>query len=120
MSLGPLYVLRGEVSVHVRCPFFNWVVFLPGVQLCECFMYFGDKPLSQVSFKNIFSHTIGSLFILLIFSLAGQEVFILMKSYFFILSFLSLTPGDISMKILLYRISEIFLPMLSSRTFMVL
>ena len=25
MSLGPLYVLLGEVSVQVLCPFFNWV-----------------------------------------------------------------------------------------------
>ena len=29
MSLGPLYVLLGEVSVQVLCPFFNWVVCLP-------------------------------------------------------------------------------------------
>ena len=26
MSLGPLYVFLGEVSVQVLCPFFNWVV----------------------------------------------------------------------------------------------
>ena len=26
MSLGPLYVILGEVSVQVLCPFFNWVV----------------------------------------------------------------------------------------------
>ena len=31
MSLGPLYVFLGEVSVQVLCPFFNWVVCLPGV-----------------------------------------------------------------------------------------
>ena len=29
MSLGPLYVFLGEVSVQVLCPFFNWVVCLP-------------------------------------------------------------------------------------------
>ena len=45
MSLGPLYVLLGEVSVHVLCPFFNWVVCLPGVELCEFFIYFGDQTL---------------------------------------------------------------------------
>ena len=32
MSLGPLYVFLGEVSVQVLCPFFNWVVCLPGVE----------------------------------------------------------------------------------------
>ena len=48
------------------------------------------KPLSVVSLANIFSHMVGSLFILLIFSLAVQKLFILMKSYLFILSFMSL------------------------------
>ena len=31
MSLGPLYVFLGEVSVQVLCPFFNWVVCPKGV-----------------------------------------------------------------------------------------
>ena len=66
---------------------------------------------------------IGSLFILLMFSLVMQsflaKLFILMKSHLFILSFMSLAQGDIPVKILLRGISEIFLPMFSSRTFMV-
>ena len=45
MSLGPLYVFLGEVSVQVLCPFFNWVVCLPGVELCEFYIYFGDQTL---------------------------------------------------------------------------
>ena len=80
---------------------------------------FEIKPLSEVSLANIFSHTVGSLFILMLFSLAMQKLFILMKFHFFILSFLSLVLGDIQMKILLHGISEMFLPMFSSRTFMV-
>ena len=32
-------------SVQVLCPFFNWVVCLPGVELCEVFIYFGDQTL---------------------------------------------------------------------------
>ena len=76
------------------------------------------KPLSKVSLANIFSYPVGSLFILLMFSLAVQKLFILMKSHLFILSIISLALGDISMKILLGGISEIFLPMFSSRTFM--
>ena len=35
MSLSPLYALLGEVSVQVFCPFFNWVVCLPGVESCD-------------------------------------------------------------------------------------
>ena len=45
MSLGPLYVLLGEVSVQVLCPFLNWVVCLPGVKSCEFFIYFRDQTL---------------------------------------------------------------------------
>ena len=41
-----------------------------------------------------------------------------MKFHLFILSFLSLAVGDILVKILLHEISEIFLPIFSSRTFM--
>ena len=48
MSLGLLYVLLGEVSVQVLCPFFNWVVCLPGVQSFEFFIYFGGQALSEV------------------------------------------------------------------------
>ena len=39
-------------------------------------------------------------------------------SHLFILSFMSLALGDVSVKILLHGISEIFLPVFSSRTFM--
>ena len=67
------------------------------------------KPLSEVSFANTFSHTVGSLFILLLFSLDVEKLFILMRSHWFLLSFMSLALGDISMNILLRGISEIFL-----------
>ena len=78
------------------------------------------KTLSEESFANIFSHMVGFLFILLMFLLVMQKLFILIKPYLFILSFMSLALGDISVKILLSGISEIFLPIFSSRTFMVL
>ena len=78
------------------------------------------RPLSEVSLANMFSHTVGSLCILMLFSLAIQKLFILMRSHLFILSFLSLALGDMSVRMLLHGMSEIFLPMFSSRTFMVL
>ena len=59
-------------------------------------------------------HMVGSLFILMLFSLAMQKLFIFMKSHLFILSFMSLGVGDRSVKIFLRGISEIFLPMFSS------
>ena len=62
---------------------------------------------------------VGSLFILMLFSLAIQKLFILMRSHLLILSFMSIPLGDISVKILLHGISEIFLLMFSSRILMV-
>ena len=79
---------------------------------------FEIKLLSEVSLANIFSHVVGSLFILLLFSLAMQKLFVLMIFHLFIPSFMSLAVRDISVKILLHGISELFLPIFSSRTFM--
>ena len=44
---GPSVCLLGKVSVQVFCPFFNWIVCLPGVESCEFFIYFGDQTLVQ-------------------------------------------------------------------------
>ena len=78
------------------------------------------KPLSEVSLANMFSHVVSSVFIVILFSLAMQKIFILMRSHLFIFSFMSFAAGDILLKILLHGISEIFLSMFSSRAFMVL
>ena len=77
------------------------------------------RPLSEESLANMFSHTVGSVFILMLFSLAMQKLFILMRSHLFILSFMSLALGDVSVKMLLHGMSEIFLPMFFSKAFMV-
>ena len=77
------------------------------------------KLLSEVSLANMFSHTVGSLFILMLFSLAMQKLFNLMRSHLFIPSFMSLALGDISVKILLHGMSEISMLMFSSSTLMV-
>ena len=113
MSLDPLYVLLGEVSVQVLCSVFNFFfVFLEWS--CVSSLYILEiRPLSEVSLANMFCHMVGSLFILMLFSLAMQKLFNLIRSHLFILSFMSLALGDISVKILLHGISEILLPMFS-------
>ena len=103
-----------EVSIQVLCPFFNWIACLPGVM--SSLYILEIKPTSKVSLANMFSHTVSSLFILLIFSLAVQKGFSLMQSHSFL--YISCPMGCIN-KILLHHISGIFLPMCSSRTFMV-
>ena len=67
------------------------------------------KPLSEVSLANLFSHTVGSLFTLMLFYLAMQKLFNLMRSNLFILSFMFLALGDMSVRMLLHGMSEIFL-----------
>ena len=108
-----------------KCLFKSFAHFLIGLFVFLEWSHVGSvyilemKPLSEISLANMFSHMVGSLFILILFSLAMQKLFILMRSHLFILSFMSLALGDISVKILLPGISEIFLPIFSSRTLMV-
>ena len=74
------------------------------------------RPLSEVSLANMFSHTVGSLCNLVLFSLAMQKLFILMRSHLLIVSFMSLALGDMSVRVLLHGMSDISLLMFSSRT----
>ena len=63
------------------------------------------KPFSEVSLANMFSYMAGSLFILILFYLVMQKLFILMKSHLFILSFMSLAlRGHISENIATWNI----------------
>ena len=56
--MGPLYVLLGELSVQVHCLFFNWIVYLSGVESCEFFIYFGDQTVVQgIIGKYVFSYS---------------------------------------------------------------
>ena len=75
------------------------------------------RPLPEVSLANMFSHTVGSLCNLVLFSLSVKKLFNLMRSHLFVLSFTFLPLGDILVKILLHKIYKIFLPMFSSMTF---
>ena len=97
MSLGPLYVFLGEVSVQVLCPFFNWVVCLPGVELYEFFIYFRDQTIVRgIIGKYVFPYCWFSLYLML-FSLVVQKLIVLMRSHLFILSCMSIAPrGHIS------------------------
>ena len=90
-----------------KCLFRSFAYFLIGLFVflewsCVSSLHILEiKPLSEVSLANIFSHMIGCLFILMMFSLTVQKLFNLMKSHLFILSFMSLAVGDILVKILL-------------------
>ena len=56
------------------------------------------SSLSDVSLVNIFFHSVGCLFVLLMVSFTVQKHFSLMYSHLFIFSFAFLAEGDISKK----------------------
>ena len=56
------------------------------------------NPLLVISFANIFSHSVGCLFVLLMVSFAVQKLLRLIRSHLFIFAFISFTLGDRSKK----------------------
>ena len=93
MCLGPLYVLLREVSVQVLCSFSVGLLFFLECSCVSSLYILEMKPWSEISLANMFSHTVGSLFILLMFSLA-TEAFYFDVVHLFILSFMSLALGE--------------------------
>ena len=75
MSLDSLYVLLGEVSKSFAHFLIGLLVFLEWSHASSLYIL-ETKPLGDVSLANIFSYTVGSHFILLMFSLAVQTLFI--------------------------------------------
>ena len=115
MSIGHLYILFGEVSIQVLCLFFNCVVFL--MSSCISSLYILEiNLLSDVLLANVFSHSVGSL---LMVSFAVQKFLFCSSPICLFFSFISLARVDTSAKMLQWVMSEILLPMFSSRIFMV-
>ena len=80
----------------------------------SCWYILEINPLSVTLFANIFSHSVGCLFILFMVSFAVQKLLSLIWSHLFIFVFISITLGDRSKKILLRFMSKSVLPMFSS------
>lgn len=95
-SYWPLYVFFffWKNTYQILCPFFNQTGFL--MLSCSSSLHSLDiNPSSDASFANIFSHSVGCSFVLLIASFAIQSFFSLMWSHLFIFALLSL-PEDTS------------------------
>ena len=73
-------------------------------------------PLSVASFANIFSQSLGYLFVLFTLSSAVQKLLGLLRSHLF---FIFITLGEGSEKIRLQLMPESILPMFSSKSFIV-
>ena len=89
-------------SAHV----FYLVVFFFNIELYVLFIYFGYYPLLVISFANIFSHSVGCLFILSMVSFAVKKLLSLIRSHLFIFAFVSFAFGDRSKKMLLRFMSK--------------
>ena len=85
----------------------------------SCLYILEMNPLPVALFANIFSHSVGCLFILFMVSFAVQKLLSLIRSHLFIFVFISITLGDGLKKILLRFMSESVLPMFSSKCFIV-
>ena len=82
MSVGHLDGFFGEVSIHVFCPFLHWIICFLGVEFDKFFIVLDTNLLSDMSFANILSHSVGCLLVLPIVSFTVQKLFILMRSQF--------------------------------------
>ena len=76
-----------KTSVHIL---YLFLVSFFYVELYQFFYILDIKPSSEVSFANIFSHSLSCLFILFIVSFSVQPLFSLMQAHLFIFAFLFL------------------------------
>ena len=88
--------------------YFLWVVCILEINL-----------LLIILFANILSHSVDCLFILLMVSLALQKLLNLIRPHLFSFVLISITLGDRSKKVSLQFTSKTFLPVFSSRSFIV-
>ena len=110
MPVGHLHFLFGKMSIQ----FFFFFLMLS----CMICLYMLDiNPLLVISLANIFSHSVGCLFILLIISLAMQKLLSLIRSQLFLFLFPLLQEME-PKKLLQFMLKSV-LPMFSSRSFIV-
>ena len=106
-----------KVSIQVLCPFFNqvvWVGYFFFMSSCMSSLFILDiNPLSYTSFANIFCHSVGSLFNLLIvfFAVQKHDVVLFLYFCFFLPSLKTYAPQNIR------PVLKSVLPMFSSRNF---
>ena len=88
VSIGHLYVFA-EMSIYIFCPVFDWVVYF-SIFSCMSYLHVLEiNPLSVAWFANIFSHSVGCLFILLMAYFAvWPHLFTLHLVYFCYLFFI--------------------------------
>ena len=77
MSMVHLHILFGEVSIQVLRPFLIKLLLFFGVDFVSPLQILDINPLPDV-LANMSSHSVGCLFILLMFSFAMKKLFSLL------------------------------------------
>ena len=108
VPVGHPYVFFGKMSIHSLWLFLNWTVCILNI-----------NPLSDISFANIFSHSVACLFVLSMVSLTVQNFFLLWCSPICLFLLLFPLTKETDPKILLILMSKSVLPMFSSRSFII-
>ena len=98
--------------------FFDWVVCFSDIEFYELLHILGIDPLSVKSFENIFSNSVGCLFLLSKVFFAVQKLLSLIRSHLFIFAFVSFALGTDPKKYCC-DLCQSILPMFSSRIFMI-
>ena len=83
-----------KMSIQVFCPFFDWDICFYDIEHMSYLYSLGIIPLPFTSFANIFSHSVGCLFILLMVYFAVQKLLSLIRYHLFIFAFISISLGD--------------------------
>ena len=119
IQLLAVYIPSFEKCIRVLCPLFDgkiWgflVICLSSLQIRD------TSPLSDPQFVNIFSHSVGCSFTLLIIYFAVHKLFCLVRSHLFIYIFVAFVFGGRAMNSLPKPMSRRAFLMLLSRIFMV-
>ena len=104
---------------YVFWSFLDWVDFLL-LGFMNYLYILEIKPWLAALFADIFSHSVGCLFVLFVVSLAVQKLFSFIRSHLFTFVFFLIVSGDWPKKTLVWFMSVNVLPVISSRSFMVL